>query len=87
MGDRQGISVEDKRLLNVKEVAALLGISVRTVWAKSGCGEIPAPLKIGRSTRWSKTALERWIDRQQQKAQRRQLGGQDDEETRNRYGI
>ena len=70
MGDRQDISVEDKRLLNVKEVATFLGISVRTVWAKSSCGEIPAPLNIGRSKRWSKGALELWIAEHHRRAQR-----------------
>jgi len=63
--------VPERLLLNVKEVAELLGISERTVWKMASCRELPAPLRIGRSQRWSKKALEELILERHKAAQRR----------------
>lgn len=48
-------------LLNVKEVARLLSIGERTVWAKAAAGVMPAPIRLGRSRRWRREELEEWI--------------------------
>jgi predicted DNA-binding transcriptional regulator AlpA len=51
-----------KELLTVKEVAAIMGISPRTVWEQSSCGAIPKPIKIGpKITRWHRQTLEKWL--------------------------
>ena len=63
--------VPERLLLNVREVAELLGISERTVWKMASCHELPAPLRIGRSQRWSKKALEEWIADRHKAAQRK----------------
>jgi len=60
-----------KLALNMKEVSELLSVSVRTVWKMASCREIPAPFSIGRSKRWSRHALERWIVEHHASAQRR----------------
>jgi excisionase family DNA binding protein len=39
-------------LLNAREVAQRLGISVRTVWHWTARGILPAPFRRGRVTRW-----------------------------------
>lgn len=46
------------RLLRVVEVAAVLGISVRQVWKLCQRGELPAPVRIGRSTRWRESEIQ-----------------------------
>ena len=63
--------VPERLLLNVKEVAELLGISERMVWKMASCRELPAPLRIGRSQRWSKKALEEWVAERHEAAQRK----------------
>ena len=55
---------DPRRLLNYEEVAQILGICERTLWAKKASGEIPH-VKFGRCVRFSPDAIERWIaDRQ-----------------------
>ena len=55
-------------LLTVREVAAVLGIHVRTVWrlaamAEMGEGDFPRPVRIAKKTiRWRRQDLERYIE-------------------------
>jgi excisionase family DNA binding protein len=44
-----------------KELAGLLGCSVRHVWRMCGTGQLPAPVRIGRLVRWSKQVIEGWL--------------------------
>jgi excisionase family DNA binding protein len=39
-------------LLNVRQVAHRLGVSVRTVWRLTSTGQLAQPLAIGRCRRW-----------------------------------
>lgn len=50
------ISWPDERLLRVRDVADLLALSPRTVWRMATTGDLPAPIRLGGSTRW------RWGD-------------------------
>ena len=45
-------------------VAVLLGMSASSVKRLAAAGEIPAPLRLGHLRRWSKAAIESWIERQ-----------------------
>ena len=49
-------------LLNVKDLARLLRMSVRTVWRLRSAGRLPKPVRIGKSVRWSPETIEAWID-------------------------
>lgn len=49
-------------LLDVKEVAALLSVSVRSVWRLRDAGDLPAPVRVGKLIRWRRDALLRWLD-------------------------
>ena len=55
-------------LLRVREVAAVLGIHVRTVWrlaamAEMDEGDFPRPVRIAKKTiRWRRQDLERYIE-------------------------
>jgi predicted DNA-binding transcriptional regulator AlpA len=49
---------DQPQLLTVKEVAALSGLGVSTVWLQAKKGNFPAPIKIGGSTRWRRTDVE-----------------------------
>ena len=48
-------------LLPAKHVAKLLQISTRTLWRLLSAGKIITPIKLGRSVRWRKEELMRWI--------------------------
>jgi excisionase family DNA binding protein len=48
-------------MLKVEQVARLLNISERTVWRLASTGEIPRPIGLGRSRRWSLKNIEQFI--------------------------
>lgn len=49
-------------LLDVTEVAAMLSCSPRHVYRLSDSGRMPAPVRLGHLVRWSRAAVEAWID-------------------------
>lgn len=49
-------------LLTVKEVADIFKLSVRKVWRLAAAGQLPPPLKIGRSSRWIAAEIEAYIN-------------------------
>lgn len=51
--------------LDVRGVAVLLGVSIRTVWRWTETGDLPAPARLGparRTCRWSRREIERWLE-------------------------
>lgn len=48
----------EKQLLSVKDVAAITGFGVSTIWRKVQRGALPAPLKLAGSTRWRRADIE-----------------------------
>ena len=53
--------IQQKRVLNIKEVADYLGIHASTVYKYAQQGKIPA-FKIGSDWRFSKKHIDKWID-------------------------
>ncbi|MBY0587215.1 helix-turn-helix domain-containing protein [bacterium] len=49
-------------LISARELAPLLGISVRTLWRLVAEGKVLAPVHLGGSTRWRLDEIRRWID-------------------------
>ena len=47
-------------MMKVKEVAAALQVTPRTVYRLSDAGRIPQPIKIGASVRWRRDEMEAW---------------------------
>ena len=58
MGFNGGVG---KRLLNVEEAAAYLGLKVDTIYKKARLRELPS-VKVGRSLRFDLKALERFVE-------------------------
>ncbi len=52
-----------ERLLDVRQVATVLDVSVRSVHRLRDGGKIPAPVRIGGSVRWRATEIDAWIAR------------------------
>lgn len=48
----------DKQLLRAAEVAKILELGVSSVWRLARKGQIPAPIRIGGSTRWRRADIE-----------------------------
>lgn len=49
-------------LLDVREVARLLGVSPRHVIRLASEGRMPRPIRLGRSVRWSRREIISWLD-------------------------
>jgi len=62
---RSNETVVERLLVKSKEAAAMLAVSERTLWGMTvPRGAIPA-IKLGRSVRYSITALQEWLAAQQ----------------------
>jgi excisionase family DNA binding protein len=56
-------------LLNIDDVAELLGVSVATIYRWRSLGEnCPPAFKIGGSVRWSQEAVDDWLEAQMEVA-------------------
>lgn len=55
------MTIEEFKMLTKDEFASLLNISIRTLQRKQDLGEVPAPLRIGKSVRWVRSQIEEWI--------------------------
>lgn len=44
-------------LLTAREVAAMLSISLPNVWRRVASGDLPHPIKLGASSRWSQSEI------------------------------
>lgn len=49
-------------LVDAKETAKLLNVSPRKLWGMYNSQQMPAPMRIGRTLRWSIEALKKWIE-------------------------
>ena len=49
------------RMLSLKEVAARLGVCLRTAEKMLAEGRLPKPVRIGRLRKWSEDQIDAWI--------------------------
>jgi len=54
---------ENDRLIAIKDLESFLGISRPTIYRLVACGKFPRPIRIGRSTRWLWSEVDRYIKR------------------------
>ena len=56
-------ATESERLaLPAADVAKLLGISQRHLYTLNASGQLPRPIRLGRSVRWRADELRDWLD-------------------------
>lgn len=48
-------------LINIRQLAGILGVSVRHVQRLLDTGRLPAPLYIGRCRRWRREEIDAWL--------------------------
>ncbi len=66
------MAYEEGSLLTVKEVAKRLNVSPRSIWTRIAKGELPAPIRIGRLSRWRWETILKWIEEKEAEAAREQ---------------
>jgi prophage regulatory protein len=66
----KAIEAQLPQLLNVKEVAAILKVSVRTVKRHVTKGIFPRPIEFGRNVRWDIADVESFIETHKANLQR-----------------
>ncbi len=49
-------------LFTVTGLARALKVSVRQVWKMLSRGDLPAPIKLGRSVRWRAAEIAKWLE-------------------------
>jgi predicted DNA-binding transcriptional regulator AlpA len=52
---------EKPLLISIESLAAMLGISPRSVWRRLSGGEMVEPIRIGNSVRWRLQDVEDWV--------------------------
>lgn len=52
-----------ERLLSVREVSEILGLSIRTVYRQAAGGDFPKPIKVGGSSRFLLSEILAFFDR------------------------
>lgn len=60
--DQETSGANSIELLTVTGLARQLKISVRQVWKMHSSGNLPSPIKLGRSVRWRAVEIARWLD-------------------------
>ena len=62
MSTERSLLEPDRLALSAAEVAKLLGISERHLWALNSSGRLPRPVRLGRAVRWNLAELRGWLD-------------------------
>ena len=55
------VAADPPLLLDVRETARLLGLSVRATWRLTSAGRLRA-VRIGRATRWRREDIEQFVE-------------------------
>ncbi len=50
-----------EELITPRQLAAMLKISLRTLWRLVSTGKAPRPLKLNGSTRWRMSVITKWL--------------------------
>ena len=51
-----------EKLLTIKEGSSMVGFKKSTLYKKIRDGTFPRPLKIGTSSRWKLSEIQKWIE-------------------------
>lgn len=61
-GDIKGAAIDRQGLIDIGQLAKLLSLSKRTVWALMSSESIPQPLRFGRFVRWREVEILAWLE-------------------------
>lgn len=54
--------VQVDNLLKFEEVSSQVGLGRTAIYRMIGAGDFPAPVKLGRASRWSQREVQAWLD-------------------------
>jgi len=57
----------ENKLLTIKQVSEIVGFKISTIYKFISKNDFPAPIKIGRSSRWKIHDIQKWIEEKTQK--------------------
>jgi excisionase family DNA binding protein len=60
-GSTESAQTAGIQCLNIKELAIILGVSVRHVERMDAAGKLPKPLRLGRAKRWRYEEIKSWL--------------------------
>ncbi|GLU37128.1 AlpA family phage regulatory protein [Pseudomonas sp. NBRC 100443] len=60
--DAQKGNVQVDILLKFEEVSSQVGLGRTAIYRTIGAGTFPAPIKLGRASRWSQREVQAWMD-------------------------
>lgn len=49
--------------VDAKRLSVMIGVSVRTIRRLNASGQLPPPVRIGKSVRWLLKDIEHWLER------------------------
>ncbi len=49
--------------VSARELANMLGVSLRQVWRLNAAGRLPKPIRLGGSIRWNREEVQKWFER------------------------
>jgi predicted DNA-binding transcriptional regulator AlpA len=52
-----------EKLFSVKDVAEMVGVSVRQIWRLVAGNKFPQPVHVGHSARWLRSDVETYLDK------------------------
>ncbi len=61
MSTKTQLESTERLAIPASEVAKLLNVSERHIWAMTSSGRLPRPIRLGRSVRWDRAGLEAWL--------------------------
>jgi len=54
----------EEKFLTVREVSEIVGFKISTIYKFIKTKDFPKPMKIGKSSRWKLTDIQKWINHQ-----------------------
>ena len=49
-------------VVSARELARLLGVSIRQIWRLNSSGKLPKPMRLGGSVRWLRKEIEAFVE-------------------------
>jgi predicted DNA-binding transcriptional regulator AlpA len=62
MSNHLHANATERLALAAADLAKLLDLSERHIWALNASARLPRPIRLGRSTRWNLAEIQRWLD-------------------------
>ena len=48
--------------VSARDLAVMLGVSLRQVWRLNSAGKLPKPIRLGGSVRWNRAEIHQWFE-------------------------